>query len=152
MARKAHRRLLDRKVGYMTLMEVADKVIELAEMEGTMYRILLMSNKAELSRMLGHGKDFIGDRIDARRFTLGELSEIFRALRDFKEEDYKRARIERVRKYPTLTLSEFSRRHVGITHTVRRRLRKIREDKENGKKETGGDQGSLDMEGGDGDR
>lgn len=135
-------RLVSERVKKVTLERVSSKLFELEAMEGTIYRILARCNKNQLSLMLGKHHLYVNNKIKNRSFKIHELADIFRRIMEFKEEEFKRAKIDNVMDYKVMTLKEFNKLYVG--HKERGRSK-------NGKTKIDGNEGSLEMEGGDRD-
>lgn len=135
-------RLVSEKVRKATLERVSSKLFELEAMEGTIYRILARCNKNQLSLMLGKHHLYINNKIKNRSFKIHELADVFRRIMEFKKEDFERAEIDRDMDYKVMTLREFNKLYVGHKERGRRK---------NGKAKIDGDEGPLEMEGGDRD-
>lgn len=102
-------RFLSKKAGYTSTMDVTDMLVKVGEMEGTIYRILSLSNKTRLSEVLGYSRQGFHNKIRDRSFTLKELIMMFRIIKDFKDEDYKRCKVERIKRHRVMDLMAFNK-------------------------------------------
>lgn len=126
-------RLLSKKAGYLTTMDVSERIASLEDVEGTIYRILSMSNKVHMSKAMGYSRQGFYNKIRDRSFTLGEIIKMFKMIRDFKEEDFRECRIDRIKRYRAMSLMDFNRMYVGRkkkrkNESENAAMRKMRED------------------------
>lgn len=113
------------KVGYLTVMDVYDRLSSVKEVEGTIYRILTLSNKLRLARETGASRSGLYRKIKTRTLSVSELYSIFSILRDSKEED----KVDTARRYRPQTIEEFNRMNRFRTRTTVKR-RKVIDEKE----------------------
>lgn len=143
MGRKA--RIVSDNVSYHSVEEIARMIESLIEVEGTIYRILSLSNKTMISERMGISRSGLYFKIRTRSLNLSELGEIFKMIMSVQEEDSHNKAIRTLMKYKGMTIEEFNE----MNDEKRRRLKRRR--KRNGKKTVGGDERPVGMAGGDGD-
>lgn len=143
MGRKA--RMVSDNVSYHSVEEIARMIESLIEVEGTIYRILSLSNKTMISERMGISRSGLYFKIRTRSLNLSELGEIFKMIMSVQEEDSHNKAIRTLMKYKGMTIEEFNE----MNDEKRRRLKRRR--KRNGKKTVGGDERPVGMAGGDGD-
>lgn len=143
MGRKA--RIVSDNVSYHSVEEIARMIESLIEVEGTIYRILSLSNKTMISERMGISRSGLYFKIRTRSLNLSELGEIFKMIMSVQEEDSHNKAIRALMKYKGMTIEEFNE----MNDEKRRRLKRRR--KKNGKKTVGGDERPVGMAGGDGD-
>lgn len=143
MGRKA--RIVSDNVSYHSVEEIASMIESLIEVEGTIYRILSLSNKTMISERMGISRSGLYFKIRTRSLNLSELGEIFKMIMSVQEEDSHNKAIRTLMKYKGMTIEEFNE----MNDEKRRRLKRRR--KRNGKKTVGGDERPVGMAGGDGD-
>lgn len=143
MGRKA--RIVSDNVSYHSVEEIARMIESLIEVEGTIYRILSLSNKTMISERMGISRSGLYFKIRTRSLNLSELGEIFKMIMSVQEEDSHNKAIRTLMKYKGMTIEEFNE----MNDEKRRRLKRRR--RKNGKKTVGGDERPVDMAGGDGD-
>lgn len=143
MGRKA--RIVSDNVSYHSVEEIARMIESLIEVEGTIYRILSLSNKTMISERMGISRSGLYFKIRTRSLNLSELGEIFKMIMSAQEEDSHNKAIRTLMKYKGMTIEEFNE----MNDEKRRRLKRRR--KRNGKKTVGGDERPVGMAGGDGD-
>lgn len=143
MGRKA--RIVSDNVSYHSVEEIARMIESLIEVEGTIYRILSLSNKTMISERMGISRSGLYFKIRKRSLNLSELGEIFKMIMSVQEEDSHNKAIRTLMKYKGMTIEEFNE----MNDEKRRRLKRRR--KRNGKKTVGGDERPVGMAGGDGD-
>lgn len=143
MGRKA--RIVSDNVSYHSVEEIARMIGSLIEVEGTIYRILSLSNKTMISERMGISRSGLYFKIRTRSLSLSELGEIFKMIMTAQEEDSHNKAIRTLMKYKGMTLEEFNE----MNDEKRRRLKRRR--RRNGKKTAGRDEGPVGMAGGDGD-
>lgn len=143
MGRKA--RIVSDNVSYHSVEEIARMIESLIEVEGTIYRILSLSNKTMISERMGISRSGLYFKIRTRSLNLSELGEIFKMIMSVQEEDSHNKAIRTLMKYKGMTIEEFNE----MNDEKRRRLKRRR--KKNGKKTVGGDERPVGMAGGDGD-
>lgn len=143
MGRKA--RIVSDNVSYHSVEEIARMIESLIEVEGTIYRILSLSNKTMISERMGISRSGLYFKIRTRSLNLSELGEIFKMIMSVQEEDSHNKAIRALMKYKGMTIEEFNE----MNDEKRRRLKRRR--KRNGKKTVGGDERPVGMAGGDGD-
>ena len=143
MGRKA--RIVSDNVSYHSVEEIARMIESLIEVEGTIYRILSLSNKTMISERMGISRSGLYFKIRTRSLNLSELGEIFKMIMSVQEEDSNNKAIRTLMKYKGMTIEEFNE----MNDEKRRRLKRRR--KRNGKKTVGGDERPVGMAGGDGD-
>lgn len=143
MGRKA--RIVSDNVSYHSVEEIARMIESLIEVEGTIYRILSLSNKTMISERMGISRSGLYFKIRTRSLNLSELGEIFKMIMSVQEEDSHNKAIRTLMKYKGMTIEEFNE----MNDEKRRRLKRRR--KRNGKKTIGGDERPVGMAGGDGD-
>lgn len=143
MGRKA--RIVSDNVSYHSVEEIARMIESLISVEGTIYRILSLSNKTMISERMGISRSGLYFKIRTRSLSLSELGEIFKMIMSVQEEDSHNKAIRALMKYKGMTIEEFNE----MNDEKRRRLKRRR--KRNGKKTVGGDERPVGMAGGDGD-
>lgn len=143
MGRKA--RIVSDNVSYHSVEEIARMIESLIEVEGTIYRILSLSNKTMISERMGISRSGLYFKIRTRSLNLSELGEIFKMIMSVQEEDSHNKAIRTLMKYKGMTIEEFNE----MNDEKKRRLKRRR--KRNGKKTVGGDERPVGMAGGDGD-
>lgn len=143
MGRKA--RIVSDNVSYHSVEEIARMIESLIEVEGTIYRILSLSNKTMISERMGISRSGLYFKIRTRSLNLSELGEIFKMIMSVQEEDSHNKAIRTLMKYKGMTIEEFNE----MNDEKRRRLKRRR--RRNGKKTIGGDERPVGMAGGDGD-
>ena len=143
MGRKA--RIVSDNVSYHSVEEIARMIESLIEVEGTIYRILSLSNKTMISERMGISRSGLYFKIRTRSLNLSELGEIFKMIMSVQEEDSHNKAIRTLMKYKGMTIEEFNE----MNDEKRRRLKRRR--KKNEKKTVGGDERPVGMAGGDGD-
>lgn len=143
MGRKA--RIVSDNVSYHSVEEIARMIESLIEVEGTIYRILSLSNKTMISERMGISRSGLYFKIRTRSLNLSELGEIFKMIMSVQEEDSHNKAIRTLMKYKGMTIEEFNE----MNDEKRRRLKRRR--KRNEKKTIGGDERPVGMAGGDGD-
>lgn len=143
MGRKA--RIVSDNVSYHSVEEIARMIGSLIEVEGTIYRILSLSNKTMISERMGISRSGLYFKIRTRSLNLSELGEIFKMIMTVQEEDSHNKAIRTLMKYKGMTIEEFNE----MNDEKRRRLKRRR--RRNGKKTVGGDERPVGMAGGDGD-
>lgn len=143
MGRKA--RIVSDNVSYHSVEEIARMIESLIEVEGTIYRILSLSNKTMISERMGISRSGLYFKIRTRSLNLSELGEIFKMIMSVQEEDSHNKAIRTLMKYKGMTIEEFNE----MNDEKRRRLKRRR--RKNGKKTVGGDERPVGMAGGDGD-
>lgn len=143
MGRKA--RIVSDNVSYHSVEEIARMIESLIEVEGTIYRILSLSNKTMISERMGISRSGLYFKIRTRSLNLSELGEIFKMIMRVQEEDSHNKAIRTLMKYKGMTIEEFNE----MNDEKRRRLKRRR--RRNGKKTVGGDERPVGMAGGDGD-
>lgn len=143
MGRKA--RIVSDNVSYHSVEEIARMIESLIEVEGTIYRILSLSNKTMISERMGISRSGLYFKIRTRSLNLSELGEIFKMIMTVQEEDSHNKAIRTLMKYKGMTIEEFNE----MNDEKRRRLKRRR--RRNGKKTVGGDERPVGMAGGDGD-
>lgn len=143
MGRKA--RIVSDNVSYHSVEEIARMIESLIEVEGTIYRILSLSNKTMISERMGISRSGLYFKIRTRSLNLSELGEIFKMIMSVQEEDSHNKAIRTLMKYKGMTIEEFNE----MNDEKRRRLKRRR--RRNGKKTVGGDERPVGMAGGDGD-
>lgn len=143
MGRKA--RIVSDNVSYHSVKEIARMIGSLIEVEGTIYRILSLSNKTMISERMGISRSGLYFKIRTRSLNLSELGEIFKMIMRVQEEDSHNKAIRTLMKYKGMTIEEFNE----MNDEKRRRLKRRRN--RNGKKTVGGDERPVGMAGGDGD-
>lgn len=102
-------RIVSGKASYETMSSVAEKLMEISEMEGTIYRILTLSNKTYLASRLGYSRSGFYKKIQNRTFNIRELASIFDTIVNFKEQDWTKSKIDRLKRYRAMSLMEFNR-------------------------------------------
>ena len=143
MGRKA--RIVSDNVSYHSVEEIARMIESLIEVEGTIYRILSLSNKTMISERMGISRSGLYFKIRTRSLNLSELGEIFKMIMTVQEEDSHNKAIRTLMKYKGMTIEEFNE----MNDEKRRRLKRRR--RRTGKKTVGGDERPVGMAGGDGD-
>lgn len=143
MGRKA--RIVSDNVSYHSVEEIARMIESLISVEGTIYRILSLSNKTMISERMGISRSGLYFKIRTRSLNLSELGEIFKMIMSVQEEDSHNKAIRTLMKYKGMTIEEFNE----MNDEKRRRLKRRR--KRNEKKTVGGDERPVGMAGGDGD-
>lgn len=143
MGRKA--RIVSDNVSYHSVEEIARMIESLISVEGTIYRILSLSNKTMISERMGISRSGLYFKIRTRSLNLSELGEIFRMIMKVQEEDSHNKAIRTLMKYKGMTIEEFNEMNENKRNRLKRRRRR------NAKKIAGGDEGPVGMAGGDGD-
>ena len=81
-------RIVGSKASYETTSSIAEKLMEISKMEGTIYRILTLSNKTYLASKLGYSRSGFYKKIQNRSFNIRELAQIFDTIINFKDQDW----------------------------------------------------------------
>lgn len=102
-------RIVSDKVSFETVSSVAEKLVELDKMEGTVYRILVLSNKTYLASRLGYSRSGFYKKIQHKTFNIRELAFIFKTIVNFEEQDWAKSKIDRLRRYRIMSLVEFNK-------------------------------------------
>ena len=116
-------------VNYVSIRDIYGKLKGLKDIEGTIYRILTMSNKTYIARILGISRSGIYSKIRSMSMSLSELHEVFSVLNDFVGENKERKMLDREWKHKGYTIEEFNRMNRFKVRTKVKR-RKIRDEKE----------------------
>ena len=90
-------RIVSNKASYETTSSIAEKLMEISKMEGTIYRILTLSNKTYLASKLGYSRSGFYKKIQNRSFNIRELAQIFDTIINFKEQDWAERKIDRLK-------------------------------------------------------
>ena len=104
MGRKA--RIVSDNVSYHSVEEIARMIESLIEVEGTIYRILSLSNKTMISERMGISRSGLYFKIRTRSLNLSELGEIFKMIMRVQEEDSHNKAIRTLMKYKGMTIEE----------------------------------------------
>lgn len=104
-------RIVSNKASYETMSSVAEKLMEISKMEGTIYRILTLSNKTYLASKLGYSRSGFYKKIQNRNFNIRELAQIFDTIINFKDQDWAESKIDRLKRYRAISLMEFNKNY-----------------------------------------
>lgn len=104
-------RIVGSKAGYETTSSIAEKLMEISKMEGTIYRILTLSNKTYLASRLGYSRSGFYKKIQNRNFNIRELAQIFDMIINFKDQDWAESKIDRLKRYRAISLMEFNKNY-----------------------------------------
>lgn len=104
-------RIISNKASYETTSSVAEKLMEISKMEGTIYRTLTLSNKTYLASKLGYSRSGFYKKIQNRSFNIRELAQIFDTIINFKEQDWAESKIDRLKRYKAISLMEFNKNY-----------------------------------------
>lgn len=104
-------KIVSNKASYETASSVAEKLMEINKMEGTIYRILTLSNKTYLASKLGYSRSGFYKKIQNRNFNIRELAQIFDTIINFKEQDWAESKIDRLKRYRAISLMEFNKNY-----------------------------------------
>lgn len=104
-------RIVSNKASYETTSSVAEKLMEISKMEGTIYRILTLSNKTYLASKLGYSRSGFYKKIQNRNFNIRELAQIFDMIISFKDQDWAESKIDRLKRYRAISLMEFNKNY-----------------------------------------
>lgn len=102
-------RILSKKASYETASSVADKIKAVRDMEGTIYRILTLSNKTYLASKLGYSRSGFYKKIQNRNFNIRELDQIFETIIGFKDHEWVESKIDRLKRHRAMSLMEFNK-------------------------------------------
>ena len=102
-------RIVGSKASYETTSSIAEKLMEISKMEGTIYRILTLSNKTYLASKLGYSRSGFYKKIQNMSFNIRELAQIFDTIINFKDQDWTEGKINRLKRYRAMSLMEFNK-------------------------------------------
>lgn len=102
-------RIISDKASYETTSSIAEKLMEISKMEGTIYRILTLSNKTYLAYKLGYSRSGFYKKIRNRSFNIRELAQIFDTIVNFKDQDWTEGKIDRLKRYRVMSLMDFNK-------------------------------------------
>ena len=101
-------RIVGSKASYETTSSIAEKLMEISKMEGTIYRILTLSNKTYLASKLGYSRSGFYKKIQNRSFNIRELAQIDTII-NFKDQEWTEGKINRLKRYRAMSLMEFNK-------------------------------------------
>ena len=104
-------RIVSNKASYESMSSVAEKLMEISMMEGTIYRILTLSKITYLASIYGYSRSGFYKKIQNRSFNIRELAQIFDTIINFKEQDWAESKIDRLKRYRAISLMEFNKNY-----------------------------------------
>lgn len=98
--------LVTSKTSWTSVKDITNRINIIKASEDSIYYILRNANKKMIAEMMGMSRGYIYHRIKHRCFTIDELYKIFQRIEDFKDEEFKKARIDRMKKFRDVKLED----------------------------------------------
>lgn len=98
--------IVTNKAKWHTVKDITSRINIVKASEDTIYYILRNCNKKMIAEAIGVSRGYLHKRVKERSFTVDELYKIFSLVESFKDEDFKKARIVRMKKFKDIKVED----------------------------------------------